>query len=197
MTRFRTLLSATVASLGLTLGVTSAQAGSFEHIDDLAAELQGLSNKLSREFRDHYRHTPAYRHLASDARDMRKLAGHIHEIAHFQGDLDHIHDDLHDLDELFHHVDELVDEIEHDAEHHGEGHVHGDTHHVRHILGAMEDTLHHLLEDVEEMTGGYHHDDFGDEGEGHEDHDHDDRGGIGVRFGGGSSRTVIRFGFGN
>ena len=209
MTCFRTLLTAAAVALGLVWAAPAAQAGSFEHIDELAAELQGLSSKLSREFRDHYRHTPSYRHLATDARNMRKLASHIHEIAHYEGDLEHIHDDLHELDELFHHVDELVDEIEHDAEHHGEGHVHGDTRHVRRIMRDMEGTLHHMLEDMEEMTGGariesgfggeeagheeHDHEEHGHAEAGHDDHDHGQGGGISVRRG--SGRTVIRFGF--
>jgi len=193
MTLIRTTLAVAIATFGITFASNTAQAGSFEHIDELAGELQGLSSKLAREFRDHYRHSPGYRHLAADAREMRKLAGHIHEIAHYEGDLHHIHDDLHELEELFHHVDGLVDEIEHEAEH-GHGHVHGDTRHVRRILRDMDGALHHMLEDVEEMNHGSH-------GGGHEDdHGHDDHGhaggGVGFSIGGGSSRTVIRFGFG-
>jgi len=213
MTCFRTLLTAAAVTLGLVWVAPAAKAGSFEHIDELAGELQGFSSKLSREFRDHYRHTPQYRHLTADARKLRTLANHIHEVAH-EGNLEHLHDDLHDLEELLHHVDGLVDEIEHEAEH-GGGHTHGDTRHVRRILKDMDGTLHHMLEDVEEMTGGariergfggeeaghedHGHEEHGQEDHGHaeaghEDHDHGQGGGISVRSG--SGRTVIRFGFG-
>ena len=192
MTFIRTSVVIAIAAFGLSFASNTAQAGTYEHIDELAGELQGLSTKLGREFRDHYRHAPQYKHLAAHAKDLRRLAGHIHGVAHEDGDLAHIHDDLHELEGVFHEVEELVGEIEHAAEH-GEGHTHGDTRAVRRLLGKMDDAIHHMLEDLEEMTSGGHGGGRGDEGHGHDD-GHGE--GLGFQIGGGSSRTVIRFGSG-
>ena len=182
MTLIRTSLAVALVAFGLSFTSSTTQAASFEHIDELAGELQGLSTKLGREFRDHYRHTPQYKHLAAHAKDLRRLSGHIHGIAHEEGDLGHIHDDLHELEDVFHEVEELVAEIEHAAEH-GEGHTHGNTRAVRRFLRVMDSAIHHMLEDVEEMTSGGHG--------GEHDHDHGGHsGGLGSQIGGGSSRVV-------
>jgi hypothetical protein len=100
--------------------------------------------------------------------------------------------DLRRLDRLFHHVEELVEHIEHDA-YHGDGHVHGDTHHVRHLMSQMEDTLHHLRADVNELRYGNFHPvvPIGGHDHGH-GHSHGGHGGVGVVFGSGGVR--IRFG---
>ena len=161
MTGIRTTAVATLLTgFALFVGAGKVQAQSYEHIDELAAELQSQARQLNREFRMHYSHTHEYRHLASDTSKMYRFARHIHDIAHYEGDLEHMRDDLHDLDRLFHHVEDLVDEIEHEA-HHGHGHVHGHTGHVHGILHEMEDTLHHLQDDIEHMTSAHGHHDHG------------------------------------
>jgi hypothetical protein len=141
--------------LSFLLFATSANADPLEHIDELSFRLQKQVGRLGREFRTHYRHTAHYRHLMSDTLKMYRLAIHIHDIAHHEGDLDHIHDDLHELDGLFHHVQELTGHTQGHADHDPftGGHVHGHTGHVFGLLEQIEDTLHHMLEDVEELTG--------------------------------------------
>ncbi len=173
----RTLLTLAMAGFALT---GTAKADTYSHIDGLAVQLTRNARLLEREFAAHYRHTSRYRHLREDARQMIRLADHVHEVAHHEGSLSHLQSDLRQLDRLFHHIEELVDEIEHDAaglgdDHHGHfgnfggyhgrygGHIHGNTRHVRRILSAMEDTLHHLQDDVRQLARA---------AEAHRHHDH-------------------------
>ncbi len=147
MLTLRKALALTVLA-GACLFTSTASAQSYQHIDRLAYQLQRQSSSLYSEFRAHFSHTPGYRHLMSDTAKMYRLARHIHDLVHHHEDVHHIVEDLDQLDAAFHHVEELVDQIEHNAHHHGHGHVHGDTRHVRRLLQRMEDTLHHLREDL-------------------------------------------------
>jgi|GEM_PF-2159564 len=151
MTNFKqTTLALALSVFGLVGGAQTVQAGPVSyHLDDLALQLQRQSQQLYWEFRNHYSHTPSYRHLISDASEMYQLSAHVHEVAHHGGSPAHLQADLQKLDRLFHHVEDLVRDIERNHGHpwHG-GHIHGDTRHVRRILASMEDTLHHMLHDV-------------------------------------------------
>ncbi len=157
----RTILTVALAGFALT---GTAQADTYSHIDGLAVRLQQYARLLDREFTAHYRHTSQYRHLHADAYQMMRLAEHVHEVAHHQGSLTHLQSDLRQLDRLFHHIEDLVEDIEHHAGGFGDlhghggfhGHIHGNTRHVRRILRAMEDTLHHLQADVDELVEHSH-----------------------------------------
>lgn len=153
-------VAAIIAVVGITAAGQPAKAASFKHIDRLAVQLASQSKQLSVEFRAHYSHMPHYRHLMSDTAGVRRLANHIHEVAH-RGSLSHMSADLRKLDRSFHHLEGLVNEIERDAYAgpygHG-GHKHGETSHVRRIMRRMENTLHHLRTDVNEMLHPAIHD---------------------------------------
>jgi hypothetical protein len=142
-----------VAFSGLVMAGRSAQAVSFEHVDRLAIELQSQSSQLYREFRTHYSHAAHSQHLMSDAAALYRQARHLHDVAH-TGNINHMARDLAEMDRLFHHLERLVREINFDAhdDHFGHGgHVHGDTRHVRRLMNDLEDTLHHLSDDINEL----------------------------------------------
>lgn len=146
MTVVRTTFAALIAS-AIALTASSAHADGFDHIDELALQMQRQTRALYSEFRLHYSHAAHAAHLRSDAARLYYLARHIHEVAHFGGSLRHLESDLAQVDALFHHLEELVEHIEDDA-FFGDGHVHGDTEHVEHLMEELEDTIHHLQADV-------------------------------------------------
>ena len=166
MSRIRTLIASTLTLVGVFAGSQAADAASFDHIDHLALRLQSQSRDLYNNFRVRYRHTSEYSHLMSDAATMYRLASHVHDVAHEGCNLAHLQDDLRQLDRAFHHVEHLVDDIEHDAHYghfggHFGGHIYGNTHDIRRKLALMEDTLHHLRDDVEELAHPAIHDPHG------------------------------------
>jgi len=157
-------VAASVCCLGLMFPGQSAQAESFEHIDGLAVELKAQAEAFRGEVRQHYRHTPQYRHLYQDATEMARLADHLHEVAHHGGNIRHLRSDVASLDRTFHHVEELVDQMSH-SDH---GYDHGSlsfgrghrrsvgfrsgsssgVSHLKRQLRAMENTLHHMQDDL-------------------------------------------------
>ncbi|WP_442511531.1 hypothetical protein SH528x_003212 [Novipirellula sp. SH528] len=202
-------------ALCLTAFSSPAVANTYQHIDHLALQIAMQSNQLVGETR-HYQHTPEYRHLVSDARDMARLADHIHELAHHQGSVSHLNSDLAQLDAKFHHLESLFDGIEHRAAR-GYRHVHGNTSHVKLMLNSIENNIHHLREDIQSMQtpvistpytsnfgayssrwGGYNarpsSSGFGRVNTLHDDHGHSQRSrSRGITIGGGSSRFTIGF----
>jgi len=143
----KSLAAFTMLASVTALGASNASADEYRHIDELALDIQAKAALLTNET-VHYRHTSQYRHLVADAVALRRLAGHVHEIAHRRGSLAHLQADLRDLDATFHHVEGLVTAIERHAYRGRGGHVHGDTRHVRELLIAMEDCIHHMQDDV-------------------------------------------------
>ena len=135
--------------LGVATFCTSASADTYRHIDELALNIERQSKRLVSEVR-HYRHTPEYRHLIEDARDMADLADHLHDVAHDHGSLAHMESDLRQLDSKFHHLESLFDRVEYGAAY-GRGHVHGETSHVRELLHLIEDDIHHLQDDLRSL----------------------------------------------
>ena len=175
-------ITAIVIAIGFVSGADSAKASTYDHLDQLALQLQGQSRRLISEFRLHYRHTREYRHLISDGYEMYRLAAHIHRVAHQHGGVHHLQSDLKQLDQLHHHIHDLVDHRE--VHPHG-GHVHGNTGHVHAMLEEMEDTLHHMLDDVKQLTRPVYH---------HRDHRHDTfHGGPDREIRIGNSTFVVRF----
>jgi hypothetical protein len=156
----RTILTAALAAFAFT---PAAQADTYGHIEILAHQLDRYASRLDQEFALHYRHSPQYAHLKSDAREMARVAEHVHEVAHAHGSIAHLESDLRQLDRLFHHIEDLVDDVELHSAHggyhgyhnrfgsyHGGGHAgHGGE--VRRLMHAIEDTLHHLHSDVREL----------------------------------------------
>ena len=151
-----TLLPKTFALLGFafTALATPALADTYHHIDQLALSIDRQAKELVRES-CHYRHTPEYAHLVTDAREMSQLAEHLHEVAHHHGSLAHLIHDVEELDAKFHHLESLFDRIERRAAH-GHGHVHGNTAHVRELLDVMADNIHHLQEDLDSLRRPIH-----------------------------------------
>ncbi|MCA9246523.1 MAG: hypothetical protein KDA42_05390 [Planctomycetales bacterium] len=147
MNAARTILLATAALLA----ASNAQAASYEHIDRLALQLAGQMNELTEEFSTHYRHTSLYGHLINDARDAARLADHIHELAHYRGNISHMRDDLNRLDREFHHLEEVLGQLNRQVHYGYGGHAHGDTQHVFYLMHEVEENLHHLRDDIEEM----------------------------------------------
>jgi len=144
-----------IATLGLFTGTASA--ASDLHIDDLAAQLQRETAEFGEEIEHHFRSTPSYHHLANDARKMKRLARHIHTVAHHTSARRHIILDLAQLDKIYHHVEGLVDEMDHIARYRGRHGYHGDTYtlgrsetrHLRRALRRISATMHHLQEDLQ------------------------------------------------
>ncbi|QEF98231.1 hypothetical protein Mal15_22800 [Stieleria maiorica] len=153
------LLIQSFATLGLltALIASPALADTYRHIDELANDIEDKARLLEKEVR-HYRHTPEYRHLVEDTRAIRKLADHIHDVAHDHGSLSHMESDLRELDREFHHLVSVFDRVERHAAH-GHGHIHGDTRHVRRLLHYIEVDIHHMQNDFRSLRRPYHHHD--------------------------------------
>ncbi len=137
------------AALSITFagGFTStASADVYNHLDRVALRILKKSERLVKET-EHYRNTPQYRHLLSDAREMCKLATHIHEVTHFEGNLRQLQRDVYQLDQVFHHVEGLFDQIERQAAY-GIGHIRGNTRHVKNLLNQIEREIDCLHDDI-------------------------------------------------
>ena len=128
---------------------TSAFADTYRHIDQLALSIERQSKQLVSEVR-HYRHTSVYRHLVEDARDMARLADHLHDVAHHHGSLAHLESDLRQLDAKFHHLESVFRYAQREASH-GHGHIHGEVCHVSRLLRSIEEDIHHLQDDIRSL----------------------------------------------
>ncbi len=196
--------------LVMTAFTAQVNADEYHHIDQLARKVQRQTRQLGNELR-HYRHAPEYAHLVEDTNELSRLAKHIHDVTHFEGNLVHLQSDLDGLDRNFHHLEEVFDRVEHNAAF-GHGHVHGNTKHVKRLLKSIEDSIHHISTDVQTLRrpvvfhrpvytaprpvyrpvyqpyGGH-----GGHGHSRSNDFHNNRGVIGFSIGGGSSRIQIRF----
>ena len=151
------IVAMTVAALGIS--AANASAADPHHIDDLAFAVRNDAARIANEVRYHFRHSPHFEHLYSDAYEMYQLADHIHDIAHEHGDLEHIRADMTELDELFHHLEELVDEATvggihggHYSSWHRRSHgYHGAR--LKRLVARLSENLHHLQEDVDAVLG--------------------------------------------
>jgi hypothetical protein len=138
-----------MAAIGALWFASAARADPMAHVDQLALDIQSKAGLLMRETR-HYVHTPEYQHLREDALRLRRLANHVHQIAHQGGSVFHLNSDLVELDRSFRHIQSLFDRIESSAQY-GVGHVHGPTEHVRELLCAIEECIRHMQDDVREL----------------------------------------------
>lgn len=138
------------AFAALLAGGNTAQAVPYVHVDQLAYRLQKQTQELHREVDIHFRNTPLYAHLHRDIVEMQKLAQHIHEVAHHEGDVNHLRLDVDKLDQLFHHIEALVGELARDPR--------IDDQTIRHISQEMyqiNQTLHHLRDDLRPVHRPY------------------------------------------
>jgi len=141
----------TVATLACLAGlVQSASAASYQHVDELALQIQNQSRELVNEFRLHYRHTPEYGRLISDANQMYFKAASVHSIAHRHGNLSTLDRYVDQLDSRFHHLEDVLNRVECETTH-GHGHIHGHTGHVRSLVHRIESAIHHLHDDIRVM----------------------------------------------
>lgn len=147
MTHQITKLASLIIMIAVTAVTSNANADEYAHIDRLAVKIRNSARRITKET-IHYRHTPEYRHLVADSNTLYRLATHIHDVTHFEGNLTHLANDLDQLDRTFHHLERVFDRVEHAAAF-GNGHVHGRTAHVKRLLNSIEDNIHHIREDVE------------------------------------------------
>jgi chemotaxis protein histidine kinase CheA len=120
-----------------------AQAQSYEHIDRLARKIERKAHDLHKEVDAHARRTPQYDHLHRDVGEIEKLAAHIHEVAHKEGDMRHIRDDAKKLDRLVHHAEEVLDELARSRRIGREAYGH-----IREEFDALARDVHHLRDDL-------------------------------------------------
>jgi len=134
------------------IGLVSAQANAdyYDHIDRSALEIRSKTRLLLSET-VHYRHTPQYSQLVACTNELNRLATHIHDVTHFEGNLLRLKTDLRDLEYEFCQLEDLFDEVEIRAAR-GYGQIKGRTAHVKELLNAIEDCIDLIQVDVYELT---------------------------------------------
>lgn len=150
----KTTLAGAATAAALALNFTAPEAAAYvgggDSLVRSAHRIDAVAHELEDEFRIHYRHLRAYRHLMSDVSKVIDEAHHIVGLARDpHSSLRHIEADLVDLDRLAHHLHEVVDAAE--AGRYG-GHVHGDTRHVHCMLGELNRLIHSMTRTVERMA---------------------------------------------
>lgn len=151
MTHSKAVLSSISAVLFSVLTfASSAKADCYQHIDDLALDIQAKTGQLLQETA-HYRYTPQYRKLVACTSEMYRLAEHIHEVARFEGDVRHLQADLRDLEYEFHQLEDLFDRVELSAAR-GCSRIKGNTAHVKRLLNRIEDCIDEIQEDVDRLV---------------------------------------------
>ena len=105
--------SKTIAALGIiaTTWFSTASADNYRLIDDLALSIARKSRLVVSET-EYFRNTPQYRYILSDAREMCRLADHIHEVAYRHGKSAYLVSDLGELEARLHHLAGVFDQIE-------------------------------------------------------------------------------------
>ena len=142
------------------LNTSEANARGENELVRLTHTIEDIAAELKEEFRVHFKHSSAYRHLMSDVSEILSEANHIDGMAHDpHSSLRHIKADLVDLDELAHHLHEVIDAVDRGC--YG-GHVDGNTRHVHSLLDSLSGTIHRM-----EYATSVHDD--------HHGHAHDDR----------------------
>ena len=151
MRRKHTIVGAAIAAaIALNFSATAADAAHGDDLVSAAHRIDGIARELKDEFRIHYKHLRAYRHLMADIDEVICKARHIDDLAHdAYSSLRHIKADLIALDRLAHHMHDVVDAAEDDR--YG-GHVHGDTRHVHCLLDSLNRSIHSMTRMVERMA---------------------------------------------
>lgn len=115
--------------------------GGYEHIDDLAVQLEDRANDMCLEMHDYYQHNPGYKTVYREAYQILQKAKYIHGLEHAR-DRDRIRQAVVELDTLFHHVQ---DDVRNWTRH---SHYYSSGGGLPTKMAAVEDTLHHLMNDV-------------------------------------------------
>ncbi|MEM9943964.1 MAG: hypothetical protein AAF939_20565 [Planctomycetota bacterium] len=126
---------------------TNAKADIYQHVDGLAQDIQTKTRLLLRET-VHYRYTPQYRSLVQCTRNLNRLARHIHEVTHFEGNLIYLQADLKELAHEFYNLESLFDRIELSQATSGCSRIVGNTGDVKHLLIAIEQCILEMHQDV-------------------------------------------------
>jgi len=157
-----TLIPAAIAAaIALNISSTTADAAYGTDLSRYAHRIDKIAHELSDEFRLHYKHLGAYRHLKSDIAHVISKVHHIDGLTHDpHSSLRHIKSDLSSLDRLAHHMHEVVDSAE--SGRYG-GHAHGDTRHVHSLLSSLNGAIHSMQRITERMShcdlgDGHHYD---------------------------------------
>lgn len=129
------------ASLGVAPRPEVMSFGGFSHVDDLAVELEELSNQLCIDLYYNYSHNPGFRETYTEAYQIYEVAKYIHDAEH-NYDRAEIRRRLGGLDSLFHHVEDDVRSWTR-IHHRQVGHLG-----IIAKMEAMEEALHHLMNDV-------------------------------------------------
>lgn len=140
-------LLAAFAVVAVGVSTNTASANEYGHINRMAVKIRNQTRQLLRET-EHYRLTPNYRFLVSDAAALRQLAEHTREVARQKGNLDHLAADVAEMDRTFHHLENLFDNTELLASQ-CQGSVKGHTAHVKRLLNSIEDCIHHIQSDID------------------------------------------------
>lgn len=150
MTRSITKLASIFSVTIVALFASQAQADVYDRIDRYAVKIQKKTQSLLKET-IHYRHTPQYGQLVQCTQELSRLATHIHDVTHFEGNLLRLRADLRALDAEFYLLQGLFDRIEYSASR-GYGRVKGNTAHVKSLLKSIEKNIHNISECVETLV---------------------------------------------
>ncbi|MEX2579140.1 MAG: hypothetical protein WD342_08775 [Verrucomicrobiales bacterium] len=164
-----------IAAIAVATGglfASQAKAASYNRLVTLAHQLDDSVGHLREEFKLHYRHTPQYKHLLSDATSMTRKVAHIDQLSYDPHvSLRHLQSDVEDLDDLAHHLQDLVAATERGRR----GHVHGNTRHVQDLMASIMVSIHGLSEEIRVLQRPVHHG-YPNDSHGNSQHDsHGDR----------------------
>lgn len=130
------------------------------HLRELADALVAQSSHAVREVKYHFRRAPGGDRMLRTSIEIAELADHIADISRGRVELDHLREDVSQLDGLIHELEELAEATANTGtRHRGYGygfHRRVSSYHLRRLarlIEEMEDTLHHLGEDLEDITG--------------------------------------------
>ena len=168
----KSILTTTVLMTSISMFSGTAQAG--HSVEELAYTLRNQAAQACREIRHNYWNSPQSQHLYKDVYEVYRQSNHIYKAFHRGETLRHLHHDLEELDDSLHHAEELAKKMKrHESRHsrssrlyydshggfgirlgHGRGFSSHNRRHLRRledILEEMQDTLHDLTEEVEEI----------------------------------------------
>ena len=146
MSRIKTTI-ALLSMIAVSALTTQAQADEYLHINNLAQLIHDKSSELHKQMK-HFRHTPHYDHVRSNALEIKRLANDIRKIAKREGSIVTLAACLDQLATYYHHTAELVDEIDFSVAN-GVGRVHADaSYQVKALMVDLEDCIYQMRQDV-------------------------------------------------
>ena len=150
MTRSITKLTLILTVAIGALFASQAHADVYDRIDRYAVKIENKTRQLLSET-IHYLHTPQYRQLVQCTKELSRLATHIHDVTHFEGNLVRLRADLRGLEHEFQLLEGLFDQIEYAASR-GYGKVKGNTAHVKSLLNSIERNICDISDCVETLV---------------------------------------------